>query len=90
MSKKKRTQKGSPKSNKEKPEEEIDMSEYEDSYDGEYEGEPTDKVDEDEIDYDEYELPEDFELPDREVLGWSRYSERTMPFPSPCQRILSP
>jgi hypothetical protein len=62
MSKKKRTQKGSPKSNKEKPEEEIDMSEYEENYNGEFEGEPAAKSDY--VDYDEYELPEDFELPD--------------------------
>ncbi|NHK31102.1 MAG: hypothetical protein FK730_07100 [Asgard group archaeon] len=66
MSKKKRTQKGSPKSNKEKPEEESDMSEYEESFDGDIEGEPAAKVDE--VDYDEYELPEDFELPDIEEV----------------------
>lgn len=63
MSKKKRNQKGSSKSNKEKPEEEIDLSEYEDNIDGEFEGEDAAKVDESEIDYDEYELPEDFSLP---------------------------
>jgi len=68
MSKKKRNQKVSSKSNKEKAEEEVDLSEYEDSYDGEIEGEPTTKVDKDDIDYDEYELPEDFSLAEKETI----------------------
>ena len=65
MSKKSKKQKGSSSSKKETPEEEVDMSEYEDT-------EPVDKVD-----YDEYELPEDFETPEEkeakaaeEELNW--------------------
>ena len=60
MSKKSSKQKGSSSSKKKKTEEEIDMSEYEE----EYETEPSDKVD-----YDEYELPEDFEVPDDDDDG---------------------
>lgn len=62
MTKKSKKEKGSSKSNKETTEEEIDISEYEDA-------EPADKVD-----YDEYELPEDFISPeeegDDEDLNW--------------------
>jgi hypothetical protein len=57
MSKKKPNQKVSSKSKKEKKEE-IDMSEYEDSFDGE----SPEKAEE--IDYSEYELPEDFKPPE--------------------------
>jgi hypothetical protein len=60
MSKKIPKQKGSSKSKKEvlKKEEKIDLSKYEDSFDGEVEGESP--KDAEKIDYDEYELPEDF------------------------------
>lgn len=65
MSKKKPKQKDSSKSKKEKPkkEEELDQSEYEDSFDGE-------SIEEtgDEIDYEEYELPEDFTPGDKEEV----------------------
>ena len=67
MSKKTKKEKVSSSSKKEK--EEIDMSEYEEDFDGEYEAETTEKVD-----YDEYELPDDFVAPeDRESdedLNW--------------------
>jgi hypothetical protein len=61
MSKKKRNQKVSSKSQKEKKEEEIDMSEYE--------GYEEEKADESEIDYEEYELPEDFQPPEKEEIA---------------------
>ena len=55
MSKKTKKQKVSSSSKKQQAEEEVDLSEYEDS-------EPAEK-----IDYDEYELPEDFETPEEKV-----------------------
>ncbi len=76
MSNKKPKQKDSSKSKKEKPkkEEELNLSEYEDSFDDEHEGEPIEETG-DEIDYEEYELPEDFipedkDEADEEVLNW--------------------
>lgn len=68
MNKKSKKEKGSSKSNKETSEEEIDMSEYEDA-------EPTDKVD-----YDEYELPEDFVSPEDQIdedLSWFQRRKKT-------------
>ncbi|MHA1156110.1 MAG: EMC6 family protein [Candidatus Heimdallarchaeota archaeon] len=61
MNKKSKKEKGSSKSVKEIPEEEIDLSEYEDA------------ESEDKVDYDEYELPEDFISPEDqsdEDLSW--------------------
>ena len=72
MSKKKSTKKGSSNSNKKKPkmEEEIDLNEYKDSYNGKGEAKS-------EVDYDEYELPEDFvpetkEEVDDSELPWTQ------------------
>lgn len=78
MSKKKPKQKGSSKSKKEasKKEEKVDLSEYEDSFDGDVEGESPKKADA--IDYDEYELPEDFvpetkeEIPEEDMNWFQR------------------
>ena len=69
MSKKKPKQKGSSKSKKEvtKKEKVADLSEYEDSYDGDLEGKPPKEADE--IDYEQYELPEDFVLDEKEELA---------------------
>jgi hypothetical protein len=72
MSKKKPTKKGSSKSKKETPKkaEKVDLSEYEDSFNGEVEGEK--------IDYEEYELPEDFvpeekdEIPEEDMNWFQR------------------
>ncbi len=62
MDKKSKKEKGSSKSNKEMPlDEEVDLSEYEET-------KPTDKVN-----YDEYEIPEDFVPPEDEIeenLNW--------------------
>ncbi|MHA1124680.1 MAG: EMC6 family protein [Candidatus Heimdallarchaeota archaeon] len=60
MSKKKPTKKGSSSSKKEKGKE-ANLNEYEEEFNGEVEGE-TEK--EDKVDYDEYELPDDFTHPD--------------------------
>ena len=64
MSKKKPKQKGSSKSKKEvtKKKKEVDLSEYEDSFNGDIEDKPPKEADD--IDYDQYELPEDF-VPDQ-------------------------
>ena len=69
MSKKKPTKKGSSKSKKETPKEEekIDLSEYEDSFDGDFEGEIPKKTEE--LDYEDYELPEDFVPPAKKEMA---------------------
>ncbi|MCK5046405.1 MAG: Rab5-interacting family protein [Candidatus Heimdallarchaeota archaeon] len=68
MSKKKPKQKGSSKSKKEVPKKEkkVELSEYEDSYDGDTEDIPP--KEEDDIDYDQYELPEDFVRDEKEEI----------------------
>ena len=69
MSKKKPKQKGSSKSKKEvtKKKEEVDLSEYEDSYEGDLEDKPPKEADD--IDYDQYELPEDFVPEEKEEMA---------------------
>jgi len=69
MSKKKPKQKGSSKSKKEvtKKAKEEDLSEYEESYDGDFEGEPPKEAEV--LDYDEYELPEDFVPPEKKEMA---------------------
>ncbi|NHJ33722.1 MAG: hypothetical protein FK732_12750 [Asgard group archaeon] len=69
MSKKKPTKKGSSKSKKETPkkEEEVDLSEYEESYNGDFEGEPPKEAKD--VDYDDYELPEDFVPPEKKEMA---------------------
>ena len=73
MSKKTKKEKVSSSSKKEK--QEIDLSEYEEDFDGEYEAKTSDKVD-----YDEYELPEDFVAPEEaeaeEDLNWFQRRRR--------------
>ncbi|MFW9923824.1 MAG: EMC6 family protein [Candidatus Thorarchaeota archaeon] len=73
MSKKNLKEKGSSNSKKEtsSKKEEVDLNEYEDSYDGEFE----EKTSEEEVDYEEYELPDDFVKPEDaekadEKLSW--------------------
>ncbi|MHA1212724.1 MAG: hypothetical protein ACTSSH_09710 [Candidatus Heimdallarchaeota archaeon] len=64
MSKKKPKQKGSSSSKKTGPKtkDKVDLSDYEDSFDGEVEGDPAEIIKDE---YDEYELPEDFVHPDK-------------------------
>jgi len=92
MSKKKPKQKGSSKSKKEasKKEKKVDLSEYEDSFDGDTE-EKTPKEDDD-IDYDQYELPEDFvrdekeEIPE-EDMNWFQRRRKALDDMAPDQRL---
>jgi hypothetical protein len=65
MSKKNKTNKRSSSSKKEIVKEEEDLSEYEEEYDGE----AVEEEEKDDIDYNEYELPDDFVPPEDDDVG---------------------